>query len=606
MMHELIIDGQPVDLGPDTDITLEFASSLFGDIGKLHVSRSYTVKLPKTARNARILDDPGVPGHDSTMDRTIFSARYYRNGIDLVGEGQAYVLSRTPDGYEIGLVWSVPGLSELASTKSKLPDLTGLSYFSNWKGASVATSATKSSIFLANYTSGAWSNAANIANHPSITMAGLLGPILRGAGVSYAIEDGLLNTLQTHALLIAPSHKPDFVMEWYSGSRSSTLAWVTTSGSGSYWWFTDWNHGWDAILSSSTDGSRTIRRGTTKTLRIVLNLKITGASPALYISLEHGGESYILRPTTTPDGGYLIDQEVDLEDDVGATEESDYFTIAIKGLADNGSYTFSRYDSASPIFTLIRPHEAIQTDHDNRFPIAANLPSIGQYDFVKAVFGLFGVAPVIKGGKLYLDRYDNILQRTDAVDWSEKVDMSEGDGLQEVSYELAGFAQANRIIYESDKTVPFDPTVTLRVDDITLEADKDRLKLPFAASQRSLAQHYKCSNAWDSDGQYYVAVEEVDIKPRIFGFRYDSDVRWLDFGTDLWGEGAVNAYHSYYQEIIRKPVVINVNIRLNEIDLAQLDFTRPVYLRQYGQYYAVLKAQTSETDLCKVELLQLP
>ena len=85
MTRELIIEGQHVDLAPDTDITLEFVNNIIGDIGKISLSRSYTVKIPKTIRNTRILDDPGRPGHESGVPRRFLNARYYRNGIDLIG-----------------------------------------------------------------------------------------------------------------------------------------------------------------------------------------------------------------------------------------------------------------------------------------------------------------------------------------------------------------------------------------------------------------------------------------------------------------------------------------------------------------------------------------
>ena len=40
MTRELIIEGQHVDLAPDTDITLEFVNNIIGDIGKISLSRS--------------------------------------------------------------------------------------------------------------------------------------------------------------------------------------------------------------------------------------------------------------------------------------------------------------------------------------------------------------------------------------------------------------------------------------------------------------------------------------------------------------------------------------------------------------------------------------
>ena len=41
MTRELIIEGQHVDLAPDTDITLEYVSNILSDPGKISLSHSY-------------------------------------------------------------------------------------------------------------------------------------------------------------------------------------------------------------------------------------------------------------------------------------------------------------------------------------------------------------------------------------------------------------------------------------------------------------------------------------------------------------------------------------------------------------------------------------
>ena len=44
-----------------------------------------------------------------------------------------------------------------------------------------------------------------------------------------------------------------------------------------------------------------------------------------------------------------------------------------------------------------------------------------------------------------------------------------------------------------------------------------------------------------------------------------------------------------------------------EVDLAALDFTRPVYLEQTGRHYILSKLKTdASTDICTAILVQLP
>ena len=601
MTRELIIEGQHVDLAPDTDITLEYVSNLIGDIGKISLSHSYTVKLPKTVRNAKILDDPGNPTHTSSMARRYFSAEYYRNGINLIGSARAYLLDTTDSSYEVALVWSsIPGLTEWSSAKPKLPDLKGFPTLT-WKDAPLADRNTTDGCFFAKYTSGANKRSTGVAPHPSVTLYELTTRIFNNAGIPYLIGSRLTEILKSHALLVAPSHKPNLEMEIEAGAYADELNYISRVGYGSFWWFQYWHTGWDAPNTAPYHGlevNRIIWRGPTKELRFFLNLKIYDQTPDLYLELNPGTVGgYILRPSRTEDGGYLLDVVVDVESELGLVNETDELTIAVQGLTPNGYYSYRRYDTSRPLFAIMRPHEAIPIDHQNLFPVGENLPNIGQMDFIKGVLGLFGGVIIPDNNKLILERYDDVLTRRDAVDWTDKMEMSAG--LTKYSGQLQDFAQNNIIKYEEDVTLPVSPDINLVMQDETASLLKDRIKLPFAASRGSEALHYKTD--WNTG-----EVEEIDIKPRIFGFTYDDNgIRQLSFLEDMAGDRALWKYYNNFRFLISRPVQISVNVRLHELDLAQLDLTRPVYLGQYGKYYAILKIQTSETDLCKVELLQL-
>lgn len=607
MTKELIIDGQQVDLAPDTDITLEYSSSLFGNIGEVKLAHSYTVKLPRTLRNARVLDAPEAPAHQSEKTRRYLSARYYVNGIDLFGDATAYVMSSGSSDYQVVLLRdTVPGLNAWASSKAKLPDLTGLPVL-QWKGAGLATSATTSSSFYARYDSGAWDSPSTpVAPHPCVTLRELVSRIFDTAGVPYTLGDSIDAALRAHVLLVAPSHRPNFEQELNSGARAQRVVWNSLAGK---WWFSDWQEGWDSPYEGgSASASTSVRKGTTEDLRILLNVKVTsGAVDTLYLELSHAGVTRVVPSTATGDGGFLIDTTVSLGSELQMKDEADYFGIALRGLTDNGSYTFSAYDPEKPVFALIRPHESISVAHSNSFSISTNLPDIAQLDFIKGLLAIFGAAMVIKGDRVIIESYDNILQRPGAYDWSSKVDMDGGDGIQDLSYQLSGFAQENVIRWEEDEPQPVSPDIVLTVDDGTLSQTRDLLKLPFAASIGGVARHYKCTDEQQEDGSLKVVAEDIDIKPRVFSFYYDSDgVRCLTFPDTLRASGAVAAYMQSYQAAILHPLVLDILVRLDELDLAGLDLTKAVYLRQYGHYYAILTVQTSGRGPCKVKLLQLP
>lgn len=53
--ERLYIDGELVDIDGGTQITMSIKSNLFRDVSKIVSNSTYTVKLPKTVRNQKIL-----------------------------------------------------------------------------------------------------------------------------------------------------------------------------------------------------------------------------------------------------------------------------------------------------------------------------------------------------------------------------------------------------------------------------------------------------------------------------------------------------------------------------------------------------------------------
>lgn len=199
--------------------------------------------------------------------------------------------------------------------------------------------------------------------------------------------------------------------------------------------------------------------------------------------------------------------------------------------------------------------------------------------------------------------YDKILDTADALDWTRKVS---GD-LEKVTPSRDGLARRNFIRYTEDVRVKPSPDAVLVTEDETLEESKDLYKLPFAASNEDIAEHYKVTSEFDKDTlETTYNFEDITIKPRVFEWGRDSSgERRLIFPERLKGNGLALGYYGKFQDITRKPVVIEAVVKLNELDLVGLDFTRPVYLAQTGQYYAIKTVQADDSDLCKVELIQI-
>lgn len=126
--EQLFIDGVPMDTDEKTDITLELKSNLLADISKLSSNHSYTVKLPKTVHNLTVLGHADRASNPSTWPYAFHSARFFRNGVEIIKDGRAALLSAT-DTLEIVIVWGLASpFNALKENDLKLNDLGGNEY----------------------------------------------------------------------------------------------------------------------------------------------------------------------------------------------------------------------------------------------------------------------------------------------------------------------------------------------------------------------------------------------------------------------------------------------------------------------------------------------
>ena len=71
-----------------------------------------------------------------------------------------------------------------------------------------------------------------------------------------------------------------------------------------------------------------------------------------------------------------------------------------------------------------------------------------------------------------------------------------------------------------------------------------------------------------------------------------------------WNTIIENNYKSY-QKYIREPKIITELVEIRDHELRNLDMSVPVYLAQYGKYYAVISIKAEKTGICECKLFQL-
>ena len=64
--------------------------------------------------------------------------------------------------------------------------------------------------------------------------------------------------------------------------------------------------------------------------------------------------------------------------------------------------------------------------------------------------------------------------------------------------------------------------------------------------------------------------------------------------------------YDYLQQIIQRPFIIKEDMYLDEFDLMDIDYTKPIYLDKYNSYFAIVSIQRDSKGKCKCELIKLP
>lgn len=587
MKEELYINGEAVDLDESVNITLNYKSNMLTDLSKIVGNNSYTIKLPKTQKNLGIIGCADMPGAVSSFPRVTHDARYFRNGVEIVSRGKAVLLA-VNEAIEVVLTWgSTNALLRVVEDSKKLNKFGGISDYVDWNEN------TSASVY----------NAFSNVMFPSLYLG--LNAINPGAALHPAVRSSYVFDLikREYGLTLEfPDESKAFV-------ESLIIPLLTRNGG----YANRVNNMGTHIKNDLTDRGTIIKGGSDfdkvfkvetglenlTTIQVLVDCTVvivpTFETIFLGSAVQYGTESVL-------DNTIYMPYEV--RNDMGLTvytysepvkidlKANDYFRVvgvyATSNGLNNAYYTFGA-----------QPNEVQLGD---RFPLVENLPDIKIVDFIKAVAsmsGLFAI-PSADGKVLKFVSFDSLGDRTRAVDWSDKVVYSNiSERPKQIGYALDGFAQNNRMKYKEDDTVAMLADGNILIGDKTLDYERDAVVLPFAPSDGMMGR------AQIKLYEYNDGLPELqDVEPRIL---IEKNEGGLSVGTfdGLHWSALINNYYSTYQNTIKTPVVITENVLLDEFTLRDMDLSIPIYLRQYGRYYAVVEVKAPSNGVCECKLLQL-
>ena len=639
MREQLFIDGEEVDLKPGSNLTLNFKSNIMGDVSKIEASNSLTINLPKTPRNNSLFGFAGIPASGSTAPYRRWPAKYYRDGVEVISVGHC-VLVDVSDTYNVAIYWgTMANFQEWLDSEETLQQLDysdGPNTSFAWGATPLSDADSSDGVIIANYDTGVGSFddlPASVGLNPTVRVSSLLSKIEERWGLRFSFsflpEDTAAGRtiLDRWGLPLLTSKGRASVEPQFSNFEilNKVESWDLRTGFAK---FCVYGLGFDNVATGfyKTDegslplngfaitgkrvqlsGGGTVRFSQTITAKSSRHKVSQGIEPSVslygvaltsegnyYGSVQVAG-SWTQGPTVNGDntrewrfgqtGQYFLD-----------IPEGGFFGFVIES-------DFCRVDSINGAMNLALPEAEADLKAGDQYQAQWNLPEMKQIDFVKAIsqmLGLFAAQNIRATDTIAFTSIDTLLRnKANAYDWSSRMIKGQNDGGPEtVTFKLDSWARENVFRYKEDESVMADGAGSLFVPNENLEASADVLTLPFAASDWSVVPLYERNNSG--------GIDRKSIEPRIMQIVSTEDGKAALTFSGLGWPSLLNKYYGGQGRMLSQVVVLKVKVRLYASELKMLSFLRPVYLAQYGRYYAIKSVSTSSSEECSVELLQLP
>lgn len=635
--YELYINDILCDLSSDEVITLLYQSPIFSSLDSIQSNRSYNIALPPTPANMRAIGQAARPDVDADAPYVRLPAALYQDGVPLFTQGFA-VVTDIADTINVTLTWgNADNFQPLfdANLRDLGPQLeaAGEDYIEWNEDSAILKKGSAPSGGVVSYPSVAFWGidfGMGLSNpkylHPAIDVWRILYSIQQAHGITIEDSRRLYGTLELPPIVPmvskngAPKYNFALKINALSLKRTTSatgpnLVWATKSYDGSYI---------DQANIYKTDGDVVIIDvSDVDNIRFVFtdggvrDGAIAGNNPMFQIVAGNDGDSVgdyvVIYETTAVYQSMSIDQTFDVTG-------YDYIAIRVTRY-EWQSNTGSVNMIVGPIY-IWGDFDNIKISYPTPFPIAPNLPDISQGDFILAMMnmqGLFAYADKDNPNTIKLISIDDIIanvQKNDIIDWSDRVilnDIHRVDMPDTSVFTIDDLAQSNILDYDNDDDVKTDTHGTITIRNENIEKEAELVELPFSASENATTGGVNCAVVpiYEDDGKGGANYSECS--PRILAWKDDQTYNssaictgrfdpWMKFGGE---NGIVKTRYASYQKVVDRLRIITVRAKLTALDLYNLDYTKPVYIAQFGQIFAIYSVETGEDGICDCQLLKL-
>ena len=648
--YELYINDILCDLSSDEVVTLLYQSPIFSSLDSIQSNRSYNIALPPTPANMRAIGQAARPDADADAPYVRLPAALYQDGVPLFTQGFA-VVTDIADTINVPLTWgNADNFQPLFD--ANLRDLgaqleeAGADHIDWNENTTILEGNTTNeypgvAFWGVNFGMGL-SNPKYL--HPSVQVKTILSAIEKYNGITIDGKERLAYSRNLGPIIPLVSKNGDEI-----SNEAEALRFTANS--------TNLKNQIYGVLGRGNiiKDPHEIAYGscTTKFNKTDLSVHITikpsngtgaygyfthrppewGDPKEMHIMLtELDGNSEIVKSTILGTS-YNVELVGSTGDGVNVYRFNFVPLDITYPLIENTEILLHYEDPAGEIY-ISNPYSTPLTVNiwanwtdcafPTRFPVAPNLPDISQGDFILALMsmnGLFAYADKDSPNTIKLISIDDIIanvQNNDIIDWSDRVilnDFHRVDMPDASIFTIDDLAQSNILDYDNDDDVKTDTYGTITIRNENIEKETELVSLPFSASENATTNEVNCALVpiyEDHSTEDKENITYSECSPRILSGRgaFMSGIArcigvfdpWMRFGGE---EGIVKTRYSSYQKVVDRLRIITIRAKLTALDLYNLDYTKPVYIAQFGQIFAIYSVETGENDICDCQLLKL-
>lgn len=639
-MQQLYIDGKLADIAEGTEVTFSFQSNLLTGAADFKGNRSLTIALPATVRNRSIINMAQVVQGGGSYPYTFHNVDYYRNGVAIIQGGIGRLVSATPDKLNIAIVWGVRTAVEalLGSDKTLASLSTNAAIeFHNAPEVTDYEDALVDDVFYA---------ALDTELHEGENTYYHTHVVIGSDTYDYTEE-------QPASALLHPSVRMNWILSLMEAQYGVHIEWGSAMDDIDRMIVplvnkipndTTYNFGFTAS-TSEPNGGNLIRFNITHPSPIITQTApevltcataFTGlAKYTLSLYINEADLVPVSRPIMRAKYGYSLGLRVGstwhwcpimpegytfLADKIAggrltlyvsgylniemAVDDELYLAI---GTTRNGIFDPNTagdiHVQGGPLYIAEIIGKENEVQPDQMFPVEGNLPDIKPIDLVKFLAAVTGVFPTQASttDTLIMCPVASVFDWSRIVDWSGRLlSPTARPVAANKAFAVDGWAQRNWWKWKEDDTVLVNYDGSIDVDDETLENDRDVVTFPFAATDGNNVPLY--TKEVKQGG--VVETKYKAVQPRVLNLIEGSSGEAVGmFDMDM--KRILADYYGDLAATMQQPSVITETIHITDVELSQVDETRPIYIKQHGAFFALLELNVKGNHTAEAKLLKL-